>query len=526
MNSIKVISENIKLKKLKNLKNPLINFRKIADPLVNFRSLKGNKEISYDNSLKFKRFSIYDSYDPSMNQTVRLRNSKLSDISSNKIESNLNQDLSGISLLNHSNSTFGEKNIFIRNRLTSFKIRMIGSFKNKIDNLTQQNSLSSVLKSGFDSNHDEINKKNLSNLKKIWEEFNINEQYRKYFTYIYNELDDDYKQQLYQKEKEELNNVKTCIKDLKYFINLREKELSNIKILNDNLGKELLNKNYNEKEMILNEISDKFISLREHTVKICKSMKKLKDYIFSINHLGKYNFDEISKKFDFDKNYIIKMKSELNFLREGFTKYYFNIENDQSPFLLNASNKSKIPENDFFLRIIPLNEKLKEEILECNFYIYQELIAYQNENIDKKDFRCISPIKIDEAFNEQKNNLYENRKDEEKNNSNKDKIENDSMSFLFDLKKYKAIDIYMEENKKKRRALEKNVKKNLSHNYSFTKGEIKNILEKDNNPIKKINKTNKTINQLEKNEINKNKLKKEENKKDENLNKTTDILKK
>ena len=184
------------------------------------------------------------------------------------LKSNLNQDLSGISLLNHSNSTFGEKNIFIRNRLTSFKIRMIGSFKNKIDNLTQQNSLSSVLKSGFDLNHDEINKKNLSNLKNIWEEFNINEQYRKYFTYIYNELDDDYKQQLYQKEKEEMNNVKTCIKDLKYFINLREKELSNIKTLNDNLGKELLNKNYNEKEMILNEISDKFISLREHTVKI------------------------------------------------------------------------------------------------------------------------------------------------------------------------------------------------------------------------------------------------------------------
>ena len=178
------------------------------------------------------------------------------------------------------------------------------------------------------------------------------------------------------------------------------------------------------------------------------------------------------------------------------------------------------------MRIIPLNEKLKEEILQCNFYIYQELIAYQNENIDKKDFRCISPIKIDEVFMEQKNNLYENRKDEEKNNSNKDKIENDSMSFLFDLKKYKAIDIYMEENKKKRRALEKNVKKNLSHNYSFTKGEIKNILEKDNNPIKKINKTNKTINQLEKNEINKNKLKKEENKKDESLNKTTEILKK
>ena len=234
MNSIKILPENIKLKKLKRLKNPLINLRKIADPLTNFNSFKGNKEISYDNCLKFKRFSISNnSNDSSINQTVKLISNKLNDISTNKLKNNSNKDLSGISMLNNSNSAIGERNFYIKNRLNSFKIRMVGSFKNKIDNLTQQNLLSPILKNGFDLNNKEKNKAKLANLNKIWDEFSINDQYRKFFKYIYKELDKDYKQELYQKEIDELNNVKACIKELKYFINLREEDLMDIKIFVD-----------------------------------------------------------------------------------------------------------------------------------------------------------------------------------------------------------------------------------------------------------------------------------------------------
>ena len=157
------------------------------------------------------------------------------------------------------------------------------------------------------------------------------------------------------KETEELNNIKNSIKDLKYFINLRKDVLNEIKVLNDRLQQELLEKNNNGKEQILKEIIDKINLLRKHTINVCHSMQKLKTYMFSINSLDKYNIDIISKKFDFDKNYIIKMKFELNFLKEGFAKYYFNIENDQTPFLLNASDETKIPKGDLFLRVVVAN---------------------------------------------------------------------------------------------------------------------------------------------------------------------------
>ena len=243
--------------------------------------------------------------------------------------------------------------------------------------------------------------------------------------------------------------------------------------MNEKLGKELVNKNNNGKEIILKEISNKIILLREQTINICQNMKKLKTIIFRINNLDKYNLDLISKKFKFDKNYLVKMKVELNFLKDGFAKYYFNIENDQTPFLLKASDKSKITKEDYFLRIIPLNPDIKNLIIDCIFYIHQELIAYQNYNMNKKDFRCISPIKKkDSQFNEIKiseiNNEINRECITERDNIKKmNGIENK-------MKRYKGIESYMGEDKKlKGNIYHKNKLKANGNNSFYNKNNLK-----------------------------------------------------
>jgi len=521
MNSITAFpKDKILLKQFKKSKRSLIKIPKIINPFLNSMSQRGKREIYYENNFIINKISNYHNYDTSNDKNTKISNKQSSITTDKKIDTYFKQNTTRNSNINKTNNTFENDKYKLKGKLTSYRIKMLCSAKSKINSLTQRNIFSPILKNGFNYNYIDINSTNLVNLEKNWDEFKINNQYRNYFKYIYKELDPTYKEDLYEKEIEELNSIKQCIKDLKYYINLRTSDLCEIKTLNDNLAKELLDKNNNGKEQILTKISDKIILLREHTINICKSMKKLKYYIFSINNLGKYNFDAIAKKFDFDKNYIIKMKSELKFLQDGFAKYYFNIENDQNPFLLKASDKTKITKGDYFLRIIPLNDELRKEILDCNFYIHQELIAYQNENFNNKNFRCISPIKRDDLFLEniteknQKINMNNTggfiteRRKEEKFNSIDDRVKKEYQSIGREFKKFHDIDVYLETNRKKRRTIDVNKIGSTNNIYNIN---YFNSFYKKHNSIKKKN-----INFLMKTENSKSETKTNVNKKESN----------
>lgn len=321
---------------------------------------------------------------------------------SNIIESSLylyrplsNKTTIGYPFINGKNSmkTISAKErhfIYNSNKKNDFNYKKFLLFgDNKIlDNYKKYEILNN--KDGFNN----INIINLNNIIKLWNELSINNTYRNLFCVIYKELDDEDKEELYQRETNELLSIKNDIKDLKDNIELRLNTIKEISDLNTKLNTEIINKDNKSNEIIINEISDKIGTLRQHTVNVCHSMKKLKYELNGLNNLDKYNINAIAEKFNFDKNYLIKMKGELNFLKEGFAKYYFNINNDHTPFLLRASEKSKISnDKDPFYHLVPLKQELKNEILECTYYIYQELIAYQNEKVNKRILRCISPLK-------------------------------------------------------------------------------------------------------------------------------------
>ena len=436
----------------KSLRESKWNNRFIYNKIPNYDSFK-DKNVFYNR--KFKTFNIYKKIYPYLN-TKSPRNNSLSQI-------------------NNDNSVI-KKEKYNRPTLSSNKKTIYAKDKNF--SFISKNSFSPLAKHCID-----IDNPSLIYLKKLWDELEVLKPYRNFFNYIYKELDSEYKEELYQKEIQELNKVKINIKTLKYHIALRRELIQEIKNLNEQLGKELMNKNNNSKELLLNEISNKIINLREQTIKVCQSMKKLKESLFTINNLGKYDLDLLSKKFQFDKNYIIKMKSELNFLREGFSKYYFNIENDQTPFLLKASDKSKINKEDYFIRVIPLNDELKNEIIDCIFYIHQELIAYQSINLNRKNFRCISPIKLKVGKIKKTNEDISSSYYDKENLSERDKtvkingIDNNNLS-------YQGIESY---NKTKDDDFEKKRKAN-GYNTSFyfhnklkknVQDKIKSLIEED-----------------------------------------------
>ena len=378
--------EKIKSHLLNNKNKTFIKIPKIKNPFNDPETINSVREKAWNNRFIYNKIPNYDSF---KDKNVFF-NKKFTKFINYKSQKNYLLNKTNIDIQNNSN-----KNLVLTNK----KRRQ--TFSEKIKNFSfSTNNLSSLSNLKINISLVDSYTQNLINLNKIWDELEILKPYRNYFNYIYKELETEYKEEFYKKEIQELNKVKINIKSLKYYMGLRQKIIEEMKNLNEELGKELINKNNKEKENLLNEISNKIILLREQTINVCHSMKHLKEKIFSINNLDKYDFDMIAKKFKFDKNYIIKMKSELNFLSKGFSKYYFNLENDQTPFLLKSSDKNKIIKEDYFIRVIPLDNELKNKIIDCIFYIHQELIAYQNINKNNKNFQSISPIKKkDKEFN-------------------------------------------------------------------------------------------------------------------------------
>ena len=440
MNSLKD-GDNFQIQN--NALNKNVHIRK---KIKRVKSVNAIREKNWDDRFIYNKIPQYNSF-KDKNVLINLRKKCHSSRKklgitrgnpSNIIESSLylyrplsNKTTIGYPFINGKNSmkTISAKErhfIYNSNKKNDFNYKKFLLFgDNKIlDNYKKYEILNN--KDGFNN----INIINLNNIIKLWNELSINNTYRNLFCVIYKELDDEDKEELYQRETNELLSIKNDIKDLKDNIELRLNTIKEISELNTKLNTEIINKDSKSNEIIINEISDKIGTLRQHTVNVCHSMKKLKYELNGLNNLDKYNINAIAEKFNFDKNYLIKMKGELNFLKEGFAKYYFNINNDHTPFLLRASEKSKINnDKDPFYHLIPLKQELKNEILECTYYIYQELIAYQNEKVNKRILRCISPLKRGLKIKEN-DSQYINRKEANNQNFILNSNSHDSNNFL------------------------------------------------------------------------------------------------
>ena len=396
-------------------RSPMLSANKMKRKIKRVKSVNALREKNWDDRFIYDKIPLYDSKNDknvliNLNTKCHSGNRKFGNKGINFPDNSLQlyRPLSNKTTMNHllinsknnlmipsakSRDINFRNEIVLGNKYKSF-LEHGTNYTNGIEKykLTENKN---TTKNNIDTNNfNVINIINMNNLKKMWDDLAVNINYRKLFEVIYKELDEENKEELYKKETNELNKVKNYINSLKQNIEKRINTIQELFDLNVKLNTEIINKDNKCNEMILGEIADKINELRMHTVNVCKAMQRVKTELSGIKNLDKFDINLIGEKFNFDKNYLIKMKSELTFLREGFIKYYFNIGNDQTPFLLKASQKNKIGnDQDPFIHLVPLDQKLKEEITECTYYIYQELISYQNEKVHNKVLRSISPLK-------------------------------------------------------------------------------------------------------------------------------------
>ena len=400
-------------------------------------NIKNNKTKSIFTQNKEKCSNFYFNFLKKFtNDMKKIENNKTTHQKNNNNYNNINK--------NNLNRKFSPNQF----KIFSAKYRATPSFINNNKNIynnhtyfTSNCNNNNLLIGEYDGNNNKINE-----LINIWGELCVLNSYKKYFYHIFKELDENDQNEIYISEKKELFDMKNNIKILCYYIDLRMGIINKLYILNQKLNTEYVNNSIKNNENIINSLIDQIAieieKLREVTINVISSMRKLKNDINNIEYLGKYNIDALSQKYKFDKNYILKMKNETNFLKEGCASIFFNLKDEQSPFLLKTANypeNQKNSENSENIRknikIIPINECLINEIKYCNYYIYQELIAYQNEKMSKNIFRCISPIKkyrnINYEFNDDTQKDFERKLSnglmDEKNNNQDENIKEEEI---------------------------------------------------------------------------------------------------
>ena len=376
MNSQHKISRNKLLTQNKNPVNNYINKQKFR-----LGRLKSQNNIEQLNRLDINSLNNkYTPINPSLSKNILFKKT-MRKISKRSIEE----------ILNKNKSSLNKKINFINNKTTKYSKRML---HNKGIFIEQGNDVGRTVLTN--TLYDDIKIRNIINL---WNELDVNESYRKYFFFIYKELSDEDKSNFYSNEINELIQLKNDIKNLTYNIELRIGIIQKLTELNEELNKEDEKGEVNKS--IINEMEKKLEDLTIQTINIVQYMKIIKGVINIIPNLGKYDFVNIAQKFDFDKNYIIKMKFETDFLKKGSAKKYFNIKSDQSPFIVKTADKEQfLLSNDQGTKMILLEEKILKEMTDCNYFIYKELISYETEKANKKNVRKISPIrKNSSAYN-------------------------------------------------------------------------------------------------------------------------------
>ena len=259
-------------------------------------------------------------------------------------------------------------------------------------------------------NMDDKFKEEMRYIKELWKLLGITTEYQINFwkmlsKYTKNELIDQY----LSYEKKDLLQFKLESEKLQKEINKRESDLDKLKQIeqeyfeNENLynlynnmneknkleGKEeeKLNKYRNNKIKLESEIENIFKLLRLHTINtVCLFNKYKSEYNYYFTS-GKIDINRMHIDFKFNDKYLIKIKSDTNFLpNSSFASLYDFSKLENDPFFLSLLKPSD--ENSKF-KYLTATEDTINKINQCIFIIDQEEILYKI-NQSKQDIKKLT----------------------------------------------------------------------------------------------------------------------------------------
>ena len=229
-------------------------------------------------------------------------------------------------------------------------------------------------KTSFYKNSDlrDDNDEQFGEIELLWDELGITDEYQDQFEIYLNSMNNrETKNRFIMIEKNNLNKLKdSLIKFSKEKMN-RNKNIELLKNLNIVLKENnIFNENKISKEL-LKEIIDCIKAIRINAVNIINSLIKVRESMNCYSLEDKINFERIHKNFLFDNNYLLKINSELSFLKYSeIDKIFEKIEDEEENFDTFLTKYVKIKKNE--KEIIPISKELMNAIDKSRYYIMQD----------------------------------------------------------------------------------------------------------------------------------------------------------
>lgn len=220
----------------------------------------------------------------------------------------------------------------------------------------------------------------------LWDELGVIRTFREAFIVLHNSLDSFMQKEFIANETNYLKKVNELLTKLSNEIGVREKVISNL----TNFTKGMTLKT-NLDQATIDEVILNFKNLRILSINIVNHFVKVRDVMSYSILCGKHDPEKLVISYNYDKNYLIKMQYDLDFLKETKLVEYFNISEESDPFLIsmsetNAPDSEKYPNR----HLIKISPEMVNSIKVCQAYIFNDIVFYHQNLI--KQFRLKNPV--------------------------------------------------------------------------------------------------------------------------------------
>ena len=229
-------------------------------------------------------------------------------------------------------------------------------------------------------------------LRKIWKEAGVTDVYIDNFEAVTNSKNNSKKEILQYLKNEESQMIKFKEEMMKLVSEIikRENDINNIKELNKKyldiktkmninpIEDIKMNQYKEEKKKIEEDIERCLTYLRLHGINVVASFKKFNMRYDHLLNAGKVDLDFLKNKYGFDKNYLVRLKTDLDFLIETeIAELYLFSSKGKDPFLVNLS----IEHSGSKFKSLPISEEMMKQIKLYNHLLNEvEIFSMMKNN--------------------------------------------------------------------------------------------------------------------------------------------------